>query len=104
MPLVDINTLWKCETCYFDHYGKCTNKFGCDHGEGYRPAYSKLKVVEAEIVNTAQWIAGRACNHVPHRIKNPEKWVIYHCSECGHSNGRRRSNYCPNCGKPMNIE
>ena len=43
---VDINTLWKCETCYHDHYGKCTNKMGCDHGENYRPAYSKLEIVE----------------------------------------------------------
>ena len=46
MPLVDINTLWRCETCYHDHYGRCTNKEQCKDHEKYRPAYSKLEVVE----------------------------------------------------------
>ena len=46
MPLVDINTLWRCETCYHDHYGRCTNKEQCKDHEKYRPAYSKLEIVE----------------------------------------------------------
>lgn len=47
-----------------------------------------------------RWI-GERCNHKPHRIKNPEKWAIYKCSICGYSNGRKQSNYCPNCGARM---
>ena len=35
------------------------------------------------------------------RKRNPEKWVIYKCSVCGYSNGRKQSNYCPNCGAKM---
>lgn len=26
------------------------------------------------------------------------------CSECGYSNGRKQSNYCPNCGAKMDLE
>ena len=61
----------------------------------------KATTIEAESVKHGRWIVGGSCNHVPHRIKNPEKWVIYKCSECGYSNGRKQSNYCPNCGAKM---
>ena len=50
-----------------------------------------------------RWITER-CNHVQHRFKNPEKWVIHKCSLCGYSNGRKQSNYCPNCGAKMDAE
>lgn len=26
------------------------------------------------------------------------------CSECGYHNGRKRNNYCPNCGAKMDLE
>ena len=26
------------------------------------------------------------------------------CSECGYGNGRKQSNYCPNCGAKMDAE
>lgn len=26
------------------------------------------------------------------------------CSECGYSNGRKQSNYCPNCGAKMDLK
>lgn len=48
-----------------------------------------------------RWIASKKCNHKPCRIKNLDKWVVYECSECGYSNGRKQSNYCPNCGAKM---
>lgn len=47
-----------------------------------------------------RWISEK-CNHKPYRIKNPEKWVIYKCSACGYSNGRKQTNFCPNCGVYM---
>lgn len=51
-----------------------------------------------------EWVAGERCNHKPCRIKNPEKWVIYKCSVCGYSNGRKRNDFCPNCGADMRKE
>ena len=56
--------------------------------------------VDAVEVVHGRWNTEK-CNHKPHRIKNPEKWVIYKCSVCGYSNGRKQSNYCPNCGAKM---
>lgn len=56
--------------------------------------------IEAEPVRHGRWVAER-CNHKPSRCKNPEKWVKYKCSECGYSNGRKRGNFCPNCGAKM---
>lgn len=50
-----------------------------------------------------RWISER-CNHVPHRLKNPEKWVTRKCSLCGYSNGRKQSNYCPSCGAKMDMD
>lgn len=61
----------------------------------------KVRTVDAVEVVHGRWVVGGACNHVPHRIKNPEKWVVYKCSACGYSNGRKQSNYCPNCGAAM---
>ena len=57
--------------------------------------------VVTDVVTHAQWIVAKKCNHVPYRIKKPEKWVTYACSECGYSNGRKQSNYCPSCGAKM---
>ena len=57
--------------------------------------------IDAVEVVHGRWDVGGACNHVPHRIKNPEKWVTFKCSVCGYSNGRKQSNYCPNCGAKM---
>ena len=36
-----------------------------------------------------------------HRIISNKKFA---CSECGYSNGRKQSNYCPNCGAKMDLE
>lgn len=47
-----------------------------------------------------EWIE-EPCNHKPCRLKSPEKWVINKCSACGYSNGRKKSNFCPNCGADM---
>lgn len=45
MPqLIDVNELWKCETCFYKQ-GVCRAGW-CDTGEAYRPAYSKLNIIE----------------------------------------------------------
>ena len=65
---------------------------------------SKLPAADVVKVKHGRWGVGEKCNHKPCRIKNPDKWVIYKCSVCGYSNGRKRSNYCPNCGAKMDGE
>lgn len=45
MPqLIDVNELWKCETCFYQQ-GACRAGW-CDAGESYRPAYSKFNIIE----------------------------------------------------------
>ena len=61
---------------------------------------AKIPKVDAVEVVHGRWI-GERCAHKPHRIKNPEKWLVFKCSVCGYSNGRKQSNYCPNCGAKM---
>ena len=69
------------------------------------PGNARKLMEDAPTVDAVEVVHGRwdteKCNHKPHRIKNPEKWVIYKCSVCGYSNGRKQSNYCPNCGADM---
>lgn len=69
----------------------------------YTKLVKEAPAVDAEPVRHGRWISEK-CNHKPYRIKNPEKWVIYKCSECGYSNGRKQSNYCPHCGAKMDGE
>lgn len=62
----------------------------------------KLPAADVAPVRPGRWINAEKINNKPYRIKNLEKWVIYRCSECGYSNGRRtNANYCPNCGAKM---
>ena len=47
---IEVDSLWKCETCFYHQNGKCNT--WCDCGEGYRPDYSKLTIIEGEIVTS----------------------------------------------------
>ena len=47
---IEVDSLWKCETCFYHQNGKCTT--WCDCGEGYRPAYRKLTIIEGEIATS----------------------------------------------------
>ena len=71
--------------------------------QAYRNGYAKGYADAKKNEKHGRWIVGGACNHVPYRIKNPEKWVTYACSQCGYSNGRKQSNYCTNCGAIMDL-
>lgn len=64
-------------------------------------ALKDLPAADVVEVKHGEWIVNAQCNHKPYRYKNPEMWVTYKCSECGYSNGRKKSNYCPNCGADM---
>ena len=88
---IDIKQLFDCETCFHLWEGKCDT--WCDHGEAYRPAMSKFKVVDAEEVKHGEWLN-----------KNGE--LI--CSVCGNEalmdEVYYASPYCPDCGAKMDIE
>lgn len=45
---INADQLFQCETCFHHQGGKCDA--WCDHGEAYRPAMNKLKIVDAEEV------------------------------------------------------
>ena len=58
--------------------------------------------VDAVEVVHGRWLDNGMCNHKPIRFRNPDKWTVYKCSQCGYRNGRRKNaNYCPNCGAKM---
>ena len=88
--------------------GKCVAKYPTTFLVGLFAAadeLSKLPEVDAVPVVRGRWIDNGICDHKPSRFRNPDKWTIYKCSECGYSNGRRKNaNYCPNCGAKMDGE
>lgn len=100
MRLIDADTMYDCKTCYHDSNGKCQlGTFGCDHGEAYRPAFSKLEIVDAVPVVYGQWILEREPNGRPY---------CFHCSVCDgdfhHIGIKSATKYCPNCGAKMDLE
>lgn len=48
---VELDSLWKCETCANHINGKCLPNVWCENGESYRPAYDKLTVIRGDIIN-----------------------------------------------------
>ena len=95
MRLIDADAF----SAQFDGYGWGEE---CD-GLKVLAMLDEAPTIDAEPVRHGRWISEK-CNHKPCRIKNPEKWVTYKCSVCGYSNGRKQSNYCPNCGAKMDKE
>lgn len=47
---IEVDSLWNCETCFWHQNGKCSQDVWCEIGESYRPAYSKLVIIEGNIV------------------------------------------------------
>lgn len=92
--MIDVETLFDCDTCYHNQNGKCNTS--CDAGESYRPAMSKLEIIEAEPVRHGRWI---------------EKSTTIECSECGKEYSDEivhmcfgedaELNRCPRCGAHM---
>lgn len=85
---INVDQLFRCETCYHHVNGKC-NTF-CDIGESYRPAFSKLKVIDnVQEVKYAHWVLTPLKKH-------PNEFSIK-CSLCGES-VLAMYNYCHGCG------
>lgn len=47
---IEVNSLWKCETCFHHQNGKCSSNIWCDNGESYRPAYNKLPIIKCDAI------------------------------------------------------
>lgn len=85
---VKLSSLWECDTC--DPLRG--NKFACDEcaqGRKYFPAYTKLKILEGELVPTAEWVV--CFNERP-----------LYCSNCNYEpDGGKMTKHCPGCGAKM---
>ena len=46
MKLVDLDTMGKCETCARNQNGECSPSVWCEHGEQYKPDFTKIEAVE----------------------------------------------------------
>lgn len=97
---VELDSLWKCETCFHHRVGECLPSIWCESGEAYRPAYDKLKIVEFEPVKHGHWYLLDECSNDG----------VY-CSVChkkvyrtNYANQKLKSKYCPNCGAKMDEE
>ena len=68
--------------------------------------YTKLvkdaPAVDAVPVRTGRWVMTLyATTSKRGRVISNKR---FSCSECGYSNGRKQSDYCPNCGAKMDKE
>lgn len=85
VKLIDMNTLWTCETCFHRKSTGCDT--WCDAGESYRPAASKLKVIEFESLRpTGRWIlkdqnGNGVCSHC--NRQDAIDPLATHCRYCG---------------------
>ena len=62
--------------------------------------------VDAVPVVQGYWRVANACKTggTTRQQRHPDKWIVYKCSNCGMTNGRRcRDNYCRNCGATMLV-
>lgn len=98
MRLIDMDSLWQCETCFHHKSYGCDT--WCDAGEAYRPSASKLKVIDPESLRKkGEWITvsfwkTRKGHHV--------QLVFKKCSLCNiRVKARLNNNFCPSCGADM---
>lgn len=104
--MIDVESLFDCDTCYHNQNGQCNTS--CDAGESYRPAMSKLEIIEAEPVRHGRWEESGGQLTPMHRhdeFTNPDQIFYGKCSVCGitvYQNGVLNGfNYCPHCGAKM---
>lgn len=94
---IEVDSLWKCETCFHHSNGKCSTDVWCENGESYRPAYDKLKVVNTKEITFAEW--KMVIDDYDDGLGNRE---TPHCTNCHRGVYRHdASNWCPFCGAAM---
>ena len=70
---VELDSLWKCETCFHHQNGKCN--IWCDAMESYRPAYDKLTIVEGNL---------KLCPKCDKLMSFNSYFSAFYCTSCGH--------------------
>lgn len=94
---IALDSLWKCETCFHHSTGKCSPDVWCENGEGYRPAYDKLEVVNAKEITFAEW--EMVVDDYDDGLGNRE---LPHCTNCHKGVYRHDAgSWCPFCGTAM---
>jgi len=98
MYLIDAKTMWDCPTCYYYYNNeRCSNNVWCDAGESYRPAFDKLKRIDAKPVVHGRWIDAGMIKDNP----------VVKCSVCSMqfcdviNNHQYMYRVCPYCGSHM---
>lgn len=94
---IEVDSLWKCETCFHHSTGKCSFDVWCENGESYRPSYNQLKIVSAKEIVYAEW--EMVVDNYDDGLGNRE---LPHCTNCHrgvyiHDAG----SWCPFCGVAM---
>lgn len=86
---------------YIDREDYCRNRCRCDEKRCIRAICPIWKAPKADVapVRHGRWIT-TAYTTISKRGRITQN-VKYTCSECKRGNGRKRSNYCPNCGARM---
>ena len=82
---IKLDSLWECETCN----PRRDNKLVCNEcksGRKYFPDYTKLEILEGELVKVAGWVTrfdGNPpyCSNCNYKLENDKK--TKHCPECG---------------------
>ena len=77
-------------------------ELSCDQQQAIALLIDEQPSIEAEPVKHGRWITTiYTTTSKRNRIISNNK---FNCSECGCGNGRKQSNYCPNCGAKMDLE
>lgn len=89
---IDIDQLFKCETCFHHRNGQCNT--WCESYESYRPDMSTLEVVDAEPIVYGEWLTTG-----DEQLDNI--YSGYKCSVCGFIVCGHAGYYCSVCGAKM---
>lgn len=87
---------------YYAEYKKQDICDGSEDRDWLKRCFDEAPTIDAVPVVHGRWIV-TIYTTVSERgriISNTK----FRCSECGYSNGRKQSNYCPNCGAKMALE
>lgn len=91
---------------------KVAEKYGCTNGStiGIHSGLAdciafeiaKIPAADVEPVRHGRWVMTvYVTTSKRGRVISNKK---FSCSECGYGNGRKTSNFCPNCGCKMDLE
>ena len=92
-----------CADCaYYSMKKHCCTRGATQDPDPSAPFYADCPLDEVVPVRTGRWVMTLYTTTSKRgRVISNKK---YACSECGYSNGRKQSDYCPNFGAKMDKE